>query len=55
MEEKNLTEHLLLAEINRIMQNGDVYTEMTEGARAFAKPNATAEIVNLITQVSKQH
>ena len=55
MEEKNLSDNLLQAEIARIMQNSDVYNAMVSGAKGFAKPGAAHEMVRLITQVAKEH
>lgn len=55
MEEKNLSDNLLRAEIERIMQNSAVYDGMVASAKTFAKNSATIEIATLITQVSIEH
>ncbi|QQR65156.1 UDP-N-acetylglucosamine--N-acetylmuramyl-(pentapeptide) pyrophosphoryl-undecaprenol N-acetylglucosamine transferase [Candidatus Kaiserbacteria bacterium] len=55
MEEKNLSDNLLRAEIERIMQNGEIYDTMAGAARAFAKKDAALHITNLITKVSIEH
>lgn len=55
MEEKNLSDSLLRAEIERIMQNDEVYNGMVASAKSFAKNSAAIEITTLITQVSIEH
>ncbi len=55
MEEKNLSDKLLRAEIERIMENSDVYDSMVTAAKSFAKNTAAKEITTLITQVSIEH
>lgn len=55
MEEKNLSDNLLQAEIGRIMQDTAVYTAMVESTRSFARVDTRKAIVDLITQVSIQH
>ena len=55
MEEKNLSDNLLRAEIERIMQNGETYDTMAAAARGFAKKDAALHITNLITKVSIEH
>lgn len=55
MEEKNLSDNLLRAEIERIMQNGETYDAMATAARGFAKKDAALHITNLITKVSIEH
>lgn len=52
IEESNLTPHLLLAEINNIVDNKDKLASMKERALAFATPNAAhaiaQEAINII-------
>ena len=55
MEEKNISDNLLRAEIERIMQNGAIYDAMAAAANTFAKKDAALHITNLITRVSIEH
>ncbi len=48
IEEKNLSDDILMAQINKIMFNEDVYKQMVENSKAFAKPNADREIAEEI-------
>jgi UDP-N-acetylglucosamine--N-acetylmuramyl-(pentapeptide) pyrophosphoryl-undecaprenol N-acetylglucosamine transferase len=55
MEEKNLTDGLLRAEIDRIMQDTALYERMSEAAQSFAKTDAAEQVANLLTQTAKTH
>ncbi len=55
IEEKNLSDSLLLSEIDRIMQDTILYTHMSESAKAFSKPDASVKIAEHIIQISQQH
>lgn len=55
MEEKNLSDKLLRVEIERIIENSDVYNAMVDSAKTFAKNSAALEITTLITKVSIEH
>ncbi len=55
MEERNLTDSLLRAEIDRIMQNSDIYTRMVQSAQMFAKRDAAENIGTLLTSVAMKH
>lgn len=55
IEEPNLTPHILLAEITRIMQNDDMYQGMTEAAKNFYKPGAATQIAEEMLRVSLGH
>jgi len=41
---RNLLPHLLLNEIDKIVENPEAWQTMSQAALAFAKPNAAAEI-----------
>lgn len=55
IEEKNLSDDLLSAEIERIMQDSVAYTAMATAAQSFGEKHTTREITDLITHVSIEH
>lgn len=55
IEEKNLTPHILAAEIIRIAENEDVQKEMREGAKKFAHPDAARQIAEAILAIALEH
>jgi UDP-N-acetylglucosamine--N-acetylmuramyl-(pentapeptide) pyrophosphoryl-undecaprenol N-acetylglucosamine transferase len=55
LEEGNLTENLLTAEIQSIMSNADKYWQMQEGAKSFSKPDAAAIIANALISIGIEH
>ncbi|MDR3558476.1 MAG: UDP-N-acetylglucosamine--N-acetylmuramyl-(pentapeptide) pyrophosphoryl-undecaprenol N-acetylglucosamine transferase [Candidatus Pacebacteria bacterium] len=55
IEENNLTSHILVAEIDRIMANPHIRELMSEGAASFAKPDAAAKIAEVILDLSLEH
>ncbi len=56
LEEPNLTPHLLITQINQLMQDENRRKKMWEATRQFAKPNAAAliakELIKLVNQES---
>lgn len=55
VEEKNLTDDILVFEINRILNNEDVKNSMIEGAQKFAKPDAAKTIAKEILKIGLEH
>jgi len=55
IEEKNLSPHLLIAEINRLMENIEERKRMSKNAKEFAKPNAARKIAEEILRISVKH
>lgn len=55
MEEGSITPSLLRAEIDRIMQNDDIYKEMKDAATAFAKHNAADAIRDILLGIAQKH
>lgn len=55
IEEKNLTDGLLNAEIDRIMLNQETYTAMCNAAQAFARGDASQNVANLLMQIAYEH
>lgn len=55
LEEANLTDGLLTAEINRIMSSTEVYRQMSEAASAFAGDDAAVAIANTLIGITQEH
>ncbi len=55
MEEKNLTPHILLSEINRILGSAAIQEEMRRGARKFFDPLAAEKIAKAILNIGLEH
>ena len=55
LEEANLTDGLLTAEINRIMGDTNTYKEMSAAAVAFAGDDAAVAIANTIISITNEH
>jgi len=55
IEEKNLTDSLLAAEINRIMSDTAVYQDMSHAAAAFHKPDAAQKVAKLLSSIAETH
>jgi len=55
LEETNLEPHILIAEINRIMDNKMEIEKMKNGARSFAKFDASEKIAREIINLSLEH
>lgn len=55
MEEKNLTDGLLRAEIDRIMQDTALYERMSKAAESFAKPDSAEQVAGLLIGIANTH
>ena len=55
LEQHNLTPHLLIAEIERIMGNKDLQASMSAAAKAFARPQAAQKIAEVIIETALEH
>jgi UDP-N-acetylglucosamine--N-acetylmuramyl-(pentapeptide) pyrophosphoryl-undecaprenol N-acetylglucosamine transferase len=55
IEERNLTDDILVNEINRILNNKEVKAKMIEGANKFAKPEAAKTIAREILETALMH
>lgn len=55
LEEKNLTDTLLRAEIDRIMQNVHVSEQMAQAAASFPIRESAEKIAHLVVQVAREH
>ena len=55
LKQRNLSENILLAELERIMTNPDVQAEMTQAANEFAQPDAAKKIARMLVDTALKH
>lgn len=55
IEEENLKENILISEIDRIVQNTDIYESMVAATDLFAKRDASERISELINNLAQEH
>jgi UDP-N-acetylglucosamine--N-acetylmuramyl-(pentapeptide) pyrophosphoryl-undecaprenol N-acetylglucosamine transferase len=55
IEEKNLIEDILLAEIERILNNKEIQEEMSKSAETFAQPEAAKTIAAEVIEIALSH
>lgn len=55
IEQRNLTQHVLVAEIDRLVQNADLRSTMSEAARAYSRPQAAKKIANILLETALEH
>ena len=55
LEQQNLTPHLLMAEIERIMSNEELRKKMSTAAKAFARPNSARKIATILIETALEH
>ena len=55
IEEANLTPNILIAEVNRVLENPDLIKKMKEGAKEFAHPNAARLIAEELIKIAIKH
>lgn len=55
IEEANLTDGLLTAEITRIMENPEVYKQMASAALAFGSRDAADTIAGTLIEIAQEH
>lgn len=55
IEQKNLTPHVLLAEIERLMDDQDARKRMGQAAKAFSRPGAGRKIAEIILETGIAH
>ena len=55
IEQNNLTPHVLLSEINRIMENKDIQASMQKAAASFSNQNAARVIAEELLTVALSH
>ena len=54
LEQFNLTPNLLLNEINKILNNNELYRKMSDNAKSFSRPEATKKISEELIELGKQ-
>ncbi len=55
LEEKNLSDGLLRAEIDRIMQDDTTYNQMSQSARAFARTDTSQKMAEMLITIATTH
>lgn len=55
IEQKNLTPHILVAEIDRILQDTSRLSAMKGAAKAYARPDAARKIATMIIETALEH
>ncbi len=55
IEEKNLTDDIIVSEINRILNNDEIKNKMIKGAESFAKPEAARTIAKELIEIGLSH
>ncbi|MEK7085009.1 MAG: UDP-N-acetylglucosamine--N-acetylmuramyl-(pentapeptide) pyrophosphoryl-undecaprenol N-acetylglucosamine transferase [Patescibacteria group bacterium] len=55
LEEQNVTPHILLAEIQKVLANPDAMANMSKSAQLFAKADAAEKIADEIIQLALEH
>lgn len=55
IEQHNLTEHVLVAEVERLMSNGDTRAKMASAAQTFARPKAGRKIAEIVLETALEH
>ena len=55
LKQKNLSKNILIAEIDRILRNDKVRSDMIAAAKEFAKPDAAEKIARLIVDTALKH
>ncbi len=55
IEQRNLTPHLLAAEIDRIIADPALREKMSESAKSYARPQASRKIATILIQMALEH
>lgn len=55
IEEENLSPHLFIAEINKILGSQEAYENMKKAAKAFSKTDASEKIANELMKIGLSH
>jgi len=55
LKQRNVTQHILEAEINRILIDENTKKEMSEAAKTFARPGSAAKIARIILDTALEH
>lgn len=55
IEQRNLTQHVLSSEIDRLMNNPDQRALMSEAAKEYSRPQAAKKIANILLETALEH
>ena len=55
IEQRNLTPHVLLEEVNRVLGNKDMQQAMSAAAHVYARPDAARKIANILLEIAISH
>jgi UDP-N-acetylglucosamine--N-acetylmuramyl-(pentapeptide) pyrophosphoryl-undecaprenol N-acetylglucosamine transferase len=55
IEQHNLSQHVLLSEIDRLMNDAALRSKMSEAARAFARPDAAHKVAQILVEMAIAH
>ncbi len=55
IEQRNLTQHVLTAEIDRLMNNPELRVTMSEAAQSYSRPQAAKKIANILLETALEH
>lgn len=55
IEQQNLTPHVLVAEIDRLVTDKPLREKMATASRAFSRPDASGKIAHLLVEISLEH
>jgi len=55
LKQRNVTQHILEAEIDRIISDENMKREMSEAAREFARPGSASKIARVILDTALEH
>ena len=55
IEQKNLTPHILAAEIDRLIQRPELREKMSEEGHKFARPDAAKKIAEILIETAVSH
>ncbi len=55
IEQRNLTQHVLSAEIDRLLNDGEKRAAMSEAAKEYSRPQAAKKIANILLETALEH
>lgn len=55
IEQRNLTQHVIVAEIDRLMANTEQRARMSDSAREYSRPEAAKKIANILLETALEH
>lgn len=53
--QENLSPHILVSEVSRIMNTPNTHTSMSESAKTFARPDAAKKIARMLLNIGLEH